>query len=365
MIDGFYLIVIIVLMPDRLVRACVENDYSGRCDGMKIGLPRALLFYYYYPLWKKLFELLDVEVVLSDPSNKHLVEKGIKVTVPEICIPIKIFNGHVIDLLERDVDMIFVPRFISVEKDYWFCPKFLGLPELVTYNVPGSRSRMLTFDIETLSEDTSDFATYKPLCTLLGVKPVKLKTALKEASGYWQRFRRICRAGYTIEEAERLCREGVDAPEPFDPGKFKITLGVLGYVYNIYNPFASLDIVGKLRSMGVNVITFEMMDEKKIRSHRAASDKNLYWTFSDKLAGAAGNLLEREDIDGLIHVTAFGCGPDSIIGKLMELESEAGHKPLMTLRIDEHTGESHLQTRLEAFVDMIVRKKQQGGRVTA
>lgn len=331
---------------------------------MKIGLPRALLFYYYYPLWKKLFELLDVEVVLSQNSNKQLVEKGIKVTVPEICVPIKIFNGHVIDLLEQNVDMVFIPRFISVEKNYWFCPKFLGLPELVTYSVPGAKARMLTFDIRALSEDTCDFATYSSLCMLLGVSPQRVKTALIEAAAYWHRFRRICRAGYTIEEAENLCSKGMDAPFDVDSSDYRVTLGVLGYVYNIYDPFASLDIIGKLRAMGVKVITFEMMDEKSLVSHRDAADKNLYWTFSDKLAGAADTLLAQDGIDGLIHVTAFGCGPDSIIGKLMELDSEALHKPLMTLRIDEHTGESHLQTRLEAFVDMIARKKQLSGRVT-
>lgn len=324
---------------------------------MKIGLPRALLYYYYYPLWKRLFELLDVEVVLSSISNKHLVEKGIKVTVPEICVPIKIFNGHVIDLLEQDVDMIFIPRFVSVEKDYWFCPKFLGLPELVTYSIPGSRARMLTFDIKTLREDTCDFNVYRPLCKILGLPPRRVKAALEEASAYWHQFRRICKAGYTIEEAEILCSQGVDNPPPVNAGDVEVTLGVLGYVYNIYDPFASLDIVGKLRSMGVNVVTFEMMTDQGLRSHRRPSGKNLYWTFSDKLYGAAETLLGQEDIDGLIHVTAFGCGPDSIIGKLMELDSEARHKPLMTLRIDEHTGESHLQTRLEAFVDMIARKK--------
>lgn len=334
------------------------DDCSGRCDSVRIGLPRALLFYYYYPLWKKLFELLDVEVVLSDITNKHQIEKGIKVTVAEICVPIKIFNGHVIDLMEKDVDMIFVPRFISIEKDYWFCPKFLGLPELVTYSVSGSRAKILSFDIKARTEDTCDFNSYKPLCKLLGVSPQKLKTALAEASAYWHRFRKICKVGYTIEEAEKLCSEGVSIPLPNTSGNHHLTLGVLGYVYNIYDPFASLDILGKLRSMGVKVITFEMMNEKGIQVHREEKEKNLYWTFSDKLAGAANTLLERDDVDGLIHVTAFGCGPDSVIGKLLELDSESRHKPLMTLRIDEHTGESHLQTRLEAFVDMIARKNQ-------
>jgi len=338
---------------------------TGRCCFVRIGIPKALLYHYYGPLWKKLFELLGFEVVLSEGTHKSLIEKGIKVTVAEICVPIKIFNGHVIDLMEKDVDLIFIPRFVSIEKGYWFCPKFMGLPELAGYTVPASKSRILTMDIKSNSEDAIDYICYKSLCLLPGVTPAKLKISLKEASAHWQRFREICRAGYTVEEAERLCDSGADVPPPEEITETRVTLGILGYVYNIYDPFVSLDILNKLRSMGVRVVTFEMLDEKTILAHRKDRNKSLYWTFSDKLAGAGETFIERDDIDGMIHVTAFGCGPDSIIGKILELDSEEKHKPMMTLRIDEHTGESHLQTRLEAFVDMIARKKLQNGGRTA
>ncbi len=337
----------------------------GRCILVKIGFPRALLYHYYSPLWKKLFEQLGFQVVISDTTHKHLVEKGIKVTVGEICVPIKIFNGHVIDLIEKDVDLIFVPRFMSVEKDFWFCPKFIGLPELVSYTVPGAKAKLLVVEIESKTEDICDFSNYKSLCILPGVNPRRLKTALLEASAYWRRFRQICMMGYTISEAEKLCESSAVVPPADAMPEARVTLGVLGYVYNIYDPFASLDILTKLRGMGVKVVTFEMLDEKTLLTHRKDRQKNLYWTFSDKLAGAGEAFLDREDIDGIIHVTAFGCGPDSIIGKLLELDSEDRHKPMMTLRIDEHTGESHLQTRLEAFVDMIARKKQRKGGQTA
>ncbi len=56
-------------------------------------------------------------------------------------------------------------------------------------------------------------------------------------------------------------------------------------------------------------------------------------------------------------INSFGCGPDSFLGKLFEIESDDTKVPFMTIRVDEHTGENHLQTRIEAFVDMIRRKK--------
>lgn len=332
---------------------------------MKVGMPRALLYYYYGPLWKRLFELLGIEVVLSEISNKQLVEKGIKVTVPEICIPIKIFNGHVRDLLEQDVDLIFVPRFVSVERYYGFCPKFMGLPELVRYSVVDAGSRLLTIDITEGHEDLPAYATYKPLCSIPGVTPKKLKVALAAAEQEWIRYIGLCRQGFSLDEAEALMSsETLELPVRNDDAH-PVTLGVLGYVYNVYDPFASLEILNRLKGMGVRPVTFEMMGKPDLESARGIREKEIYWTFSDKLMGAGNAMINRADIDGVIHVTAFGCGPDSIVGKLLELESEAAGKPMMTLRIDEHTGESHLQTRLEAFVDMIARKKNKDRRTPA
>ncbi len=324
---------------------------------MRIGLPRALLYHYYYPLWKSLFEQLGVEIVISDITSKQLVQEGVKVTVPEICLPIKIFNGHIINLLSKEVDYIFIPRFIGVESGKWFCPKFIGLPELADYTIDGVKSKILTVDIQGKKESTCEWTNYRPLCEALQVTPKELKKALKTAERVWQHFRDCCKQGFTIEEAEKMCSEDMRGSERTAHHTHDITLGVLGYVYNVYDPFVSMDIIKKLHEMNVRVITFEMLDEKRIHEKFKRKSKNLYWTFTDKIYGAAVELMENHQIDGLIHITAFGCGPDSIVGKMMELDSEKFKKPFMTIRVDEHTGESHLLTRIEAFVDMIKRQK--------
>jgi predicted nucleotide-binding protein (sugar kinase/HSP70/actin superfamily) len=320
---------------------------------VRVGLPRALIYHYYYPLWKNLFEQFDVQVVISDITSKELIQKGIKVTVPEICLPIKAFNGHVINLLSKNVDYIFIPRFVGIESKKWFCPKFIGLPELVGYTIDGVKDKMLTIDIHGNREDTCLLENYRPLCNVFNITEKELKKALKKASAYWQEFKQYCMKGFTIEESMQILN-GEQMVSNTHP---EITLGLLGYVYNIYDPFVSMDIIKRLRQMDVKVITFEMMHEKDIANVFSKKSKSIYWTFSNKIYGAAKVLMNDPEVDGFIHVTAFGCGPDSIIGKLMELDSDKFRKPFMTLRVDEHTGESHLQTRIEAFVDMIKRKK--------
>lgn len=322
---------------------------------MRIGIPRALLFYYYYPLWKVFFEALDIEVVTSQKTTKELVDKGVKNSVPDICVPIKIFNGHLLELLEQDVDYLFVPRMMHIRKGEFFCPKFMGLPDMVRYSIPGVESKLLFPKIESTRDDISHYKNYQEMCEPLGVTERKMKAALKKGQKIWKEFYTFCKKGYTAAEAIEYIEQG-KVPEKREEDAL-LSIGLMGYVYDIYDEFVSMGIVDRLKEMGIRVETFEMIDEDILDSQLKGMNKILFWTFSNKLMGAGYKFLEDSSIDGIIHVTAFGCGPDSLIGKIMELESTEYKKPFMTIRVDEHTGENHLQTRVEAFVDMIYRKK--------
>lgn len=324
---------------------------------MRIGIPRALVFFYFYPLWKTFFNELGVEVVLSNQSSVKLLHQGVKSAIPEICVPIKMFTGHVLNLLEQKVDYIFIPRLMNVEKDASFCPKFLGLPEMIRYTVPEVEGHILCPDIQASNEKMNRVSDYKSFQNILGVDLKTIRKALQKASIVWENFREFCYQGYTVTEASALALGETTKSELDIHQDFDLKIGLLGYVYNIYDPLIGMDIVQKMRKRGVHVETFEMVHDQIIERKIHSIKKPLFWTFTNKLWGAADHFYHDHDVDGLIHVTAFGCGPDSLLGKIIELDSEEFHKPFMTIRVDEHTGESHLETRIEAFIDMIRRKK--------
>lgn len=83
---------------------------------IKIGIPKALLYYYYFPFWLKLFSELGVDVVISDNSSRQLLDQGVKKSLAEICVPIKVMVGHILNLEQKEVDFIFLPRFKSIKK---------------------------------------------------------------------------------------------------------------------------------------------------------------------------------------------------------------------------------------------------------
>ena len=320
---------------------------------MRIGIPKALMYQYYGPLWRSLFEHLGYEVVISDNSTKTLVQKGIAVTVPEICLPIKIYNGHVINLLEKEVDFIFCPRFVHIEKDYWFCPKYIGLPELVEKTIP--EAKLLVAEIDCNREDTCSLTCYMPVAKKLGISRGRMKEALRAAQKDFEEFRGYCRMGLTLDEAAMALYDKIP-PEKFQLPQQPTTIGLLGYIYNVYDPFISMDIIKRLRAMEVNIITFDMLKPEELLKYRSTNTRPIFWTYPDKLYQAAHVMIADKHVQGLIHITAFGCGPDSIVGKEIEHDFADSGIPFMTLRIDEHTGENHLQTRIEAFTDMIKRK---------
>ena len=90
----------------------------------------------------------------------------------------------------------------------------------------------------------------------------------------------------------------------------------------------------------------------------AALEQKPYWANQYEMTGSAGHYLKDNKIDGLIVLTAFGCGPDSLMIENIARKSKEFGKPLLSLTIDEHTGEAGFITRLEAFIDMLYRKKR-------
>lgn len=317
---------------------------------MKIGIPKALLYYYYYPFWKSLFTNLGFEVIVSDKTNEKIINRGIKNSVSEICVPIKVFIGHIYNLLAQDVDYIYVPRFISIKKDITFCPKFLGLPDMIKHSLAEVEGKILTNHIEVESDDISHYSNYLNFTGKLDISRRRLKKAARKARNEWFAFREKSRNGMLIDQI-------IGDKKVTDSSNTELTLGVVGYVYNVYDYFISMGFLDKLRDIDVRILTFEMLKNQVIESELENFDKKMFWEFTNKLLGAGYHFIHKPEVDGIIHITAFGCGPDSILGPFLDAEADKYEKPLLRLRIDEQTGESHLITRIEAFTDMIKAQK--------
>ncbi len=317
---------------------------------MQIGMPKSLLYYYYYPFWNNFFKALDAELVLSDSTSTELLNRGVKESISELCVPIKVYIGQVLDLLEKGVDKIYIPRFVSIREGVTFCPKFLGLPDMIRHSLTGFDGKILTHHIRSKTDDISNYENYTSFKEIFNISEFELKEALNTAQNEWIKFRVLQKECYKTEHL--LAGKKVKRSEG------SLNIGLLGYVYNMYDKYISMDLINRLEEMGVSVTTFEMVDEEVIEDYVKGLEKPMFWEFTNKLLAVGYHYMNSADIDGIIHLTAFGCGPDSILGPFLEIDADQAHKPFMTLRIDEQTGESHLLTRIEAFIDLLKLSKR-------
>jgi len=175
--------------------------------------------------------------------------------------------------------------------------------------------------------------------------------AYHKAKKQLRKYQQLIKTGYLPGEAIEMIEEQTCRKEKV---KQELSILLLGHPYNIYDPYISMNLVDKMQKMGVNTVTPEMIEDKTLKKHWSKLPRNMFWSFGRKTWGSASHFLQNKGVDGIIYLAAFGCGPDSLLGELIERQVRKKEEmPFMLLNIDEHTGEAGIITRLEAFIDMI------------
>ena len=326
---------------------------------IKVGIPRALHFYRYFPFWKKLLEKLDAEIILSPPTNKKIVEEGVTHGFGELCIPVKIYYGQILKLVREnpDLDYIFVPRYVAEVKEAFFCPKFISLPDIIKI-LPGM-PKILNFEVNVKEFPIATSAV--ELGKELGKSQNQALDAYREAQSYFDEYHKFLRDGASVNHALRLVERDrpFTLPKKNDEGDLKFLL--LGHGYNIFDTFINLDFQKKLKGHGVKVFTIENLPESVFKEP-VIINKRLrnYWRHEEEIMQSIRYFLTkgRNEIDGVIFLISFACGPDSLISELIMRDMKVVGLPFLEIIMDEHSGEAGLLTRIESFVEMVRRKKK-------
>ncbi|MBS4025993.1 MAG: hypothetical protein KGZ96_10020 [Clostridia bacterium] len=322
---------------------------------IKVGIPSTLYYYSHFLFWRVFFEGLSMEVVTSPVTTKEIVDQGVKEAVTDACVPIKVFHGHVMNLRDK-VDYLFIPRMVSLNGEATFCPKFLGLPDMIRFSLP-DLPPLIEPRIDLKNNKIKLWQICKTIAASLSAGKIKAYGAYRKALNAQKKFEEKLIA--KVKPLEYLQDYTISTFSAATGDTPPVRLAVLGYPYELYDPFISVNILKKLEQLEVETLTIEMIHPKLIAKEASHLPKNLFWHYSNQVIRAAYYYL-HQGIDGLIHITAFGCGPDAMVDKIMELEAKQHNQvPFMTLTIDEHSGEAGVMTRLEAFVDMIRLRKGQ------
>lgn len=299
-------------------------------DKIRIGLPRGLLYYYYEKFWIAFFEKLKVEVVVSPLTNKQIINKGLNIANDEMCMALKIFFGHV-DYLKDKCDYLLVPRIVNYEFDKQACTNFLCLGDLI-HNL--FTIKTIDYNIELSKGDTLKKAFYN-IGYKLGFKRKEIKRAYVYANSLFLK---------EIKRKNHLNYQKLLASD--------IKLLIVGYPYNIYDEYIGQPILKYLAKLNIKGIIACDFDPKLTSFQYKSLSKDLYWKYSQELLGAIE--LCSNKIEGIIFLSSFPCATDSLVNDVVMRKLKL---PYLNLIVDDLDSIAGIETRLESFVDIIVKRK--------
>lgn len=299
-------------------------------DKIKVGLPRGLFYYYYYDIWKTFLQELNIEVVESIPTNKDIMSRGINLANDEMCLSFKIYLGH-IDYLKDKCDYILVPRIDNYGLQSQTCTNFLAAYDIVNNLID---KKILNYNI--------NYRKFEQ----------ELDGLFKIGKELHKKRRDIIRAYKTATKRyeKRKNKDIKDNYDNLDKAGLKILL--VSHPYNTYDDYIGKPIIDYLKQLGVIVIYSDKFDNEETEELAYTLSDTIYFKYSKENIGAIP--LTYKKIDGIIFLSSFPCGLDSLVNELVMRKI---NKPYLNLVVDDSDSLTGIKTRLESFVDILEQKR--------
>ena len=321
----------------------VFDDYAADLSDLPesaptIGLNRSFLMNTLYPFFSHYFREIGFRPLLPDQVDPE----GVDARSAPFCYPMEIAHGFFHNLLQKRPDHIFIPHLHGLEVKNGYsnsklCPLVQGEPFVLNAAFEQSIGR-IPIHRPFLQFNKGRPTVRRQLVRLgrrLGVSAAEAGRAFDIA---WQ-VQRDMEAAMHAKGWEALHR--IEA----DPNQIGIVL--FGRSYNAYAAEANKGIPRKFASRGYTVIPLDFLDVRDV-----LLTNRMYWSMGQLILKSAALVKEHPQLFGA-YITNFSCGPDSfIIGFFRNL---LGRKPSLTLELDNHTADAGLETRIEAFLDIVER----------
>jgi predicted CoA-substrate-specific enzyme activase len=305
-----------------------------------VGIPLTMFSYSLLPFWRTAIAKLGYRTILSDPTNKRVVQDGLDSVVAEPCFPIIAAHGHVANLEAKGVDHILMPNIVSMETRYMqteshLCPWHQTLP-FVIRRAPRLGHLAPRFWTPTVHFREGRSHVARQLAAFF--KPLgHRRRAVADAVA----------AGYAAQDAfDTKIRAAGDKALATITATGEPAIVMVGRPYNLHDPGMNLSVGQKLRDYyGVNVIPqdFLPLDEHDVQD----INDSMYWSLGRKILAAAKVVGQHPNLH-IIYVTNFKCGPDSFIKHFVQ---KASGKPFLSLQFDSHANDAGMMTRCEAYLD--------------
>jgi predicted CoA-substrate-specific enzyme activase len=312
---------------------CMEVD--GRPT---VGMQRALYGHQTAIMWAHFFDRLGFRLVLTPPTNTVISRAGVESVAAETCYPVKISHGHIKELLGK-TKYLFIPSMINMttaeqSEVGTYCPMVQTNSYTARMAFAIERSLILNpvihgkYDPDILAVEIAEQMGSK-----LGVTRSEIKKALYFGLDKQNQF---------VEQLRQRGRTYLEELNQHEP-----IVVVTGRPYNLYDERLNLRLGQNLAKIGLTSVPMDFIDVSSIDLEDFSF---MYWGLGGQILRTAKCIKRHPNYFGL-HLTNFGCGPDSFIEHFYRFIM--GEKPYLILELDEHSAVAGVMTRLEAYKNVI------------
>ena len=277
-------------------------------SSITMGLPRGLGIYENYPFWQTLFGCCGIRVRLSGMSTTKLFDKGVRTIVADnICYPAKLMHGHVMDLIEKQVDRIFYPWVVferkedEQSKNSFNCPVVSGYSDVIKSAINPEKNYGIPLDAPTISFKDEELlrASLVEYLSTLNINESTAQAAITQAVTAQQNY---------LNALEKRNMQVFN--EARAAGRMVILLAARPYHID---PLIQHKIADAIAAMGIDVIT------ENVAAHEGQAvydelNAMAQWAYPNRIFKAA-HWVGNSPYNNLhmVELTSFGCGPDAFI----------------------------------------------------
>ena len=302
-----------------------------------IGMNRSFLVNTYFPFFNTFFAELGYRLVLPDTVDPE----GMDQRGAAFCFPVEIAHGYAVDLLRKDPNILFLPHIRGVPTDHenpntCTCVFVQGEAFYLSSTFEGiGKKRVLTPYLDLSGGFEARLEDFIEIAKQLGASRTQGAEAARKAIAAQERFK------------ERLRAKGREILDTLQQDPEAIAIILFGRPYNAFAAEANKGIPAKFASRGYYIAPFDMLPYEDQELQDA---ETMYWSMGRMILKAARMTRNHKQLFGT-YISNFSCGPDSFI--VGYFRDEMGRKPSLTLELDSHTADAGLETRIEAFLDIV------------
>jgi predicted nucleotide-binding protein (sugar kinase/HSP70/actin superfamily) len=343
---------------------------------------------------KALFDGLGVDYIIPPLNSKSSLEIGSLYSAEEICLPFKIMIGNYIQAIEQGADTVILTGSCGPCRFGEYCEiqmqllKKLGHDlDFIIIDAPGDIGLKELFNRISIISSKSTVPKYKQLKVLFdAIKVMNLVDEIEAVAHYLAGFERI--KGECKRTLNNCRRDALNCKNPkemiklllnykneisnisIDPKRNPLKIAIIGEIYTVIEPFSNFHVEDKLMDYGVSTkrrltpswwVKNTALIPTKLNSLDIKRGAKEYLSLnigghSRECIGEAV-LAYEEGFDGAIQIFPMGCMPEIVSKSILPKISKDKDFPIMSLVVDEMTGEAGYVTRIEAFVDLLERRR--------